>query len=395
MADEIDDGAAAPADDLSLRDEIARAVAINKGEPEPPAPEPQERTPPAAPEPKAPAAKEPAKAAEGDQARDAQGRFVKSEGEPPKPPQAPGQPRPGQPPAKLVEGDFNPPHSWSATAKSHWQRLPQQVREAVAARENEVAAGQQRLQQYADIDPYAEAAQRSGTTLANALKAYTGIEDLFRRDPAEGFIAVMRNIPMNPAVVLREVIRRLGGAPVGPAPGGAPNGGLTQPGGAMGPAGGIAQLPPELLQQMQTFNQFMQDSVAGNQRAAKEWADQTVAQFWADPAHKYADNVAPQMLAIINMHHQAGHPTPPLQWVYDEACWMVPEVRELLIAERALPSSANGGTRAAVAAQARAAAKATTGAPARGHMPAGGEPPPAAQAISREEIRWAIDRHRT
>ena len=83
-----------------------------------------------------------------------------------------------------------PPPGWSIKSKAQWDKLPAEVRADIAKREAEVSAG---FSEYAGVKPYAERARQGGQTLAQALQAYTGIEDLFRRDPAAGFMHVASN----------------------------------------------------------------------------------------------------------------------------------------------------------------------------------------------------------
>jgi hypothetical protein len=55
-----------------------------------------------------------------------------------------------------------PPASWSISAKSAWDRLPADVRQAVAKRETEVDKGLAELRDYKDLKPFRDIAQSQG-----------------------------------------------------------------------------------------------------------------------------------------------------------------------------------------------------------------------------------------
>lgn len=317
----------------------------------------------------------------------ADGRFVKG-GAPPagkaapakgKGAAAPGaavQPPQGQQTAPPGQAAPQPPPGWSPASKAAFATLPPHVQADVAKRENEVAQGLARLADFKGVERFADAARQSGTNLENALVAYTSIETLLRQDPAAGLIEVMKNVRMQPAILLGEVIRRLGGDPRAAA--------------ATNVQGG--QLPPQLLNQINALTDYMQNSVRERDMSNLQQAQRQVGDFWGDPKNQYAENVAPIMVDLINIAKARGEPI-DLAKIYETACYQHPEVRQLLINEQLASRSAiNGGRNAAVAASARSAARATTGAPAAGMSPAQRAPNP--DESLRDTIRAAVDAQR-
>ncbi|RUV16962.1 MULTISPECIES: hypothetical protein [unclassified Mesorhizobium] len=387
MADELDEGASsAPAND-DLRSTITAAIERQRsaaGPQEPaPAAEPTATNTPA----------EPAKADADPRPRDENGRFKaadKPEGgdKPATPAAEPKGPKAAQAEAPKAEpkpegttdAPIRPPVGWSATAKSEFDKLPDSVKAAVAKREVEVNQGLAKLAEYKPIDRFVDMAKQGGTTLEAALTAYTGMENTLRRDPIAGIEQVCANLRLDPRVVVGEMARRYGILQ---------NGGATpQPQPSQQQQ---IQLPPALVEQLSglqnTVTQLQRDREASELNATTA----NVEAFFNDPKNKYADNVSDVMVSLIKQARASGEKI-NLPAIYEKACWMHPEVRDLLINERLAantpaPAASNPATAAAAANQARQAAKAVTGAPSRGSPPGGA--PPANESL-RDTIKRAI-----
>jgi hypothetical protein len=69
-----------------------------------------------------------------------------------------------------------------------------------------------------------------------------------------------------------------------------------------------------------------------------------IRDFWADPRHPYAEEVSPFMVDLINRAHAKGLPTPSLEDVYQQACWMHPRIRALLLKQGQWPPVPDPGS---------------------------------------------------
>ncbi len=90
--------------------------------------------------------------------------------------------------------------------------------------------------------------------------------------------------------------------------------------------------------------------------------------FAADPAHRYFENVRRTMGQII-----AANPEASLNDAYDQACWMNPEIRDLLISEKT-KADAEESRRKADQAR-RASGSLPNGSPVPGAISASGPAP--------------------
>lgn len=258
-------------------------------------------------------------------------------------------------PDEATNSNHRPPPGWSPTAKAAFDALPPSVKDAIAKREEEVNKG---FEKYAGVDKYAKMATDGGTTLANALEQYVGIEQALRRDVFAGIEAVLRNAGTNTREFVQQYLARNGGA--------APQ---------QAAAGNQAQthqpvFDPDTIRQTaaQEARQYIE-----TQETTRE-----VNAFSSDPANRYFENVKPMMADLL----LSGRAT-SLKDAYDMACWANPEIRTLLINEQSAKTVQPAAAPKPVAAtQAKQTAKAIVGAPAPGFKPASKEQP----ALSTREI---------
>jgi hypothetical protein len=333
--------AGAPAGELSLRDTIAAEWEKASAPAAAPAPEP---TVPAAP------VQETAAEAEA-RLRDEKGRFApKPAEEPAKPAEAAPKPaaektvsetdkEPGAP-AKTVAA---PPPGWSVAAKAEFDHLPDPVKAAIAKREEEIDRGFAKLKDFKAIESqHASAAQQYGVPLT---------EYINRLAAADRFL---QSEPMNAIKWLAQTY----GIDLGQLAG--------------QPQGQVQQQPQDALVQplLQEINALKQIVYGDKQSQITNQVDQ----FFADPKNKYSENVADQMVVLINEAKRAGQPV-DLASIYETACFMNPEVRAALIKEQTGKLQAEQLAKAKQTAdQARAAGASITGGPAS-------TPPPVNQTL--------------
>jgi hypothetical protein len=357
--------AGAPANEVSLRDAIA-AEWEKQSAPETPA------TPAAAPPP--PPAQETAAEAEA-RARDEKGRFAaKPEGEAPAKPAAeaakkPEGDKPAVEPSKEPEAPAKapggPPPGWSVAAKADFDLLPDAVKAAVSKREEEIDRGFAKLKDYKAIESQHSAqAQQYGVPLPEFINRLAAADKFLQTQPLDAIKWLAQTYKID--------LGQLG------APAQQP--GQPQP--AQQPQHDAVVQP--LLQEINALKEI----VYGDKR---NQINSQVETFFADPKNKYSENVADQMVILINEAKRAGQPV-DLPSIYETACFMNPEVRAALIKEQTGKAQADHVEKARQTAnQARAAGASITGGPAS-------TPPPVAPNLDLRatlEQGWASLQGRT
>jgi hypothetical protein len=303
--------------------------------------------------------------------RDKAGKFateknaVKSE---PKPDSAP-VPAEGKAPAPEAAEDgkpaLRPPPGWSPTAKVAFDKLPPEVKQAVANREEEVNRGFAKFQEYKPIDRYMEMARQSGTTLDKALENYVGIENRLRQDFPTGIAELCQRQGVHPVALAQAILARHGVAP----------------------SNGEAGETPEVRQQtpsvdLSPIHQEINALKSFIEQQQNSGVQSEIQRFASDPKHAFFENVKTVMGRLINSGQAET-----LDDAYDQACWANKEIRELLIKQQAPQPSVNA---AEAVQRAKAAAKATGGAPAAGFKPNAGTE----GGSIRDTIRAAVNSQR-
>ena len=215
MADDVIDGAPEGAAEVTdLRSTIRAAVEAQRT-PEPAAadvPEPVEAV--EAPEKAAKPEKTEKVETEAERnarLRDDKGRFAKGE-------EKPEVAKEVEPEAKEAAPTYDkpavrPPPGWSPTAKVAFDKLPAEVKEAVAKREEEVNRGFAKLSEFKPIERYVEMAKQSGTTLDRALDNYVAMETRLRQDFPAGIQELCQRQGIHPVALANQILARNGVAP--------------------------------------------------------------------------------------------------------------------------------------------------------------------------------------
>jgi hypothetical protein len=335
----------------------------------------QKSEPEAKPEPKA--EEKPAEA--GERLRGADGKFVakdKTEQPEQKPVEVQQRPIEEQKPAEAKpqeqQTEQKPdavvaaPASYSVAAKLAFDKADPQLKAAIAKRETEINQGFAELKDYRDLKPFRERAQRAGQSLGQALEAYTGIEELFRRNPEQGFLHVADNLrqvmpPQQIGQMLLAAAQKFGAVPQPNQ-----NGNGHQNADAENPLLPIIQPIIQRLASLEgTFNQRQ----AAEQANAARAAETVVERFRSDPQYRFFSNLEDQIVQLISsgIVQRTGDHAADLAKAYDLACNMHPEIREQLINER-IAKTAGDKRQAdqAIADKAKAASKSLNGSSAPG-----------------------------
>jgi hypothetical protein len=255
--------------------------------------------------------------------------------------------RPGAEPAAAdkAEGQgaapvSGPPPSWSVPAKAAWDKLPESVRADIAKRETEMQQGLAALRDYKDLKPYAERAQREGTTVAKALDHYVKMEDVCRKNIGQGLAVICQNFGLNQqqaAHLFGNLARQLGGS----AP--------TIPGAANSPGGQAPALPADdpllsalapVLQPLQSKLSALEGQITSraeaDRKASAQQLGQAIERFASDPKNRFFPELEETITRFFEtgMVPLTGNPDNDLRAAYDLAAYQHPEVREALIEQR-------------------------------------------------------------
>lgn len=345
----------------SLRETLEAAVTSSQD----PAPEPEVEAPAveaAEPAP-APEPKEEAAPSAAERARDERGRF-KPAGEPEAAPQsakkaepvktaAPGQAKAGgveapptTPPAAAVEpAPVKAPQSWKPQVRELAAKLPAEFKpilDEVNRREVETSRA---LQETANARRLAEQVHQAlspfeGVARANGMDALAWAESAVR-DRA----VLAMGSPQQKAQLLARAIRESGTdiEMLAAALDGAPAQGPQQP-----------AAPPVNIQA--EVQRAIQSQVQHAQRAK---AEREMTSF-LEAEHEFIEAVGPDMHGILLAAGSQGRNLTP-QEAYDRACWMNPDVREVLEKRKAVEAAK---AQAPSVAQAKRAAVSVKAAPA-------------------------------
>lgn len=274
-------------------------------------------------------------------------------------------------PAADAAPSLRPPTSWSPTAKVAFEKLPPEVQQAVAKREEEVNNGFAKFQEYKPVERYMEMAKQSGTTLDKALENYVGIENRLRQDFQGGITEICQRQGIHPVALANAILARHGASP--------------QQDGA-GETQAHQQAPsqdPAVFQKLTALEQRLSQQEAQREHEINTQVQTELQRFASDPKHPFYENVKADMGFLINSG-KAGD----LQDAYDKACRMNPEIYDLLIKQQAVVPSAKP---AGALQRAKAADKAIGGAPSAGFIPTSPVKP---GASIRDTIRAAVEAQR-
>lgn len=330
------------------------------------------------PEESAEPVKEPVKEPEAsatERARGPDGKFVKKDEA--KEPEAQAAPAPEKPAADGAQPQggaqelppvpppaAGPPPGWSVPAKAAWEKIPPEVRDAIAKREQEVSSG---FKQYEGLRPFAERAAKGGQSLANVVQAYVAMEDTLRRDPAKGFASLAERLGMTQheyAQFSLQQAQRYGAAPQSnenPAPVQDMN---TAPQG-FDPNALAPHIQRVVQEALRPFEQTLNQTVAVNRDAQTRAIETALERFRSDPAHRYFANVEDSIAQLFEagIVPRTGDYLADLAKAYDIACWQNPEIRPLLINEQNAKAEESRKQRdREIAAKAKNAGKSITGA---------------------------------
>lgn len=269
-----------------------------------------------------------------------------------------------------------PPRGWSPASKALFATLPPAVQADIHKREMDVDAG---FAKYKGLDKHVTDFKNAGVEPEHAIAAYRRAEQLLVNNFDEGVVGLCQQFgthPLKLAESLINMFRKPGQQQqqVQNGPDGKP---LPQQ----------AQLPADhpLVVEVKRLGQRLSKYESAEQQKEHKNVENDINTFLSDPAHVYADNVIDSMVDLIKQGKMTGN-VRPLKEVYDAACWLNPEVRQILINEQIAAQSKGAIKKAKDATnQARNAAASVTG------KPAGNTEGSAKDKTLRETIKEAYD----
>jgi len=241
--------------------------------------------------------------------RDEAGRFAAKKAEEAATPEVVTEAAPSDPVALSTD---KPPQSWTPASREKWAALDPDIKAEVIRREEASANGvrqiQERvapMQQFVDqMRPVANEAQAAGTDPVSYIQGMAQSERTLRTaDMPAKFNELMR-IADQYGIPLREVINKSVGQEVLKAP---------QQQQQM-------QMPPEFQQELNYMRQWREGQET-------QYATNTVESFGA--GKDFFNDVRGVMANLV----ERGLAT-DLEQAYDQACWMVPEVRQVMLARQ-------------------------------------------------------------
>lgn len=185
------------------------------------------------------------------------------------------------------------PASWSKADAALWAALPPEAQAKLNQREEQIARG---FARYEGVAEFADMAERSGTTLRDALTSYRQYEVGMQQRPIETLINLAKLYRVNPADLSAAL---QGGAE---------------------------------LQQVQQMPRPQPVDIGAevDRRLQAHDINRQVTDFMKDPANKHFDTVSDHLAALLRADRSLS-----LKDAYDQACWAHPQVRALLQKEEA------------------------------------------------------------
>lgn len=374
--DDVADDVRAAFNEVSAKAEPAPAPAPT---PEPaPAPEKVET----APETPEPIAKDNQSEPGDGPSRDEKGRFASKGGKPEegkavevKPTDTARQsPADVQQPPSVVKSAGGPvggpPTSWTIKSKAAWEALPEAVRADIVKREGEVQQGLAALRDYKDLKPYAERAQREGTTIKGALDHYLKMEDLIRRDVGAGLAQIAQNYGLSApeaAQMFAGLAQKFGGGQAPQPQGGQQTAGLPPATDPLMQA--LAPVMTPLMSEVNLLKQQLQARADADRNAQVQSLESAIQAFAAKPENRYFADLEDSIVRLFESGYvkKTGNWPADIQTAYDLAMRMNPEISEALIEQRLEADRKAARQREQEAAEkAKAASRSITGAAAPG-----------------------------
>jgi hypothetical protein len=126
-------------------------------------------------------------------------------------PKTEGETSAAAPPAEPPKPKRPPLPRLAKPIQEKWETLGEDVHDEWYRMHDEMNAGIEKYkpghEAYEALKAFDERARQTGTTLADALRNYTGIEDMLRSNPVAGVVQIARNIGVHPVAIAQQILR--------------------------------------------------------------------------------------------------------------------------------------------------------------------------------------------
>lgn len=225
---------------------------------------------------------------------------------------------PAQPLASAkVERPADMPKAWGADKAPLWAAMTPDQRAYVTERETQA---DQLHQNYGGLKQWHETAIENGTTLPQVLERMHAVETALYNDTPTGLISAMQAIGLDHDSAVRACVGALRHLGV--------NLGGAQP-----------QGQPQAHQPQQFRDPRVDQMIERQQKDTLAKAQETVAKFRTDPANKYFEEVADDIMREIGFEKAQGR-QPDLKTIYDRVVWANPGTRQKILADDAATKAA-------------------------------------------------------
>lgn len=203
--------------------------------------------------------------------------------------------------------EFDPPPGWSDDAKEEFGALPPKQQEQLVQMQRGMQSDFQKAVNGVSgivqaLDPIKDECIKYGLKYEDAVRKFVGIHKQLLEDPAAGMRTVMSTYGVTPDQIL----------------------GIEEDDG----------MPPQARDRIAALEQKVDQTTQGMQQQQMAAIDQSVEAFKNGPGKEFYDAVEQDMIVLVNSHQQMGRPVPPIQELYDTACWANPQVRAKLLAKQ-------------------------------------------------------------
>lgn len=262
------------------------------------------------------------------------------------------EPKPVATPVK-VERPADMPKAWGADKTALWAAMTPEQRAYVTDRETQMEGFHSK---FGGLSQWHEAAAANNTTLPEVLDRVNKVETAMIQDPSQGLTMACEMVGMDRNATAKALM------------------GALQKLGVQIPAHSDQTwqpeqpqaLPPEvaaLRQELDGIKSIFARQQEDRQRAELGKAQEQVKTFFADPANKYANDVANEISAELKAMKAMGIPL-DLPKAYERAMWNRPDLRAKLIAEQVAPKQDEAAKAQAQALEkARSASRSVAGSP--------------------------------
>lgn len=288
-------------------------------------------------------------------ARGPDGKFVKQADDPAQ--ASPEQPDLAHQAQQPVEQQATPdyPKTWRKELQGEWGKLPPAVKAEIQRREENFFEG---IKQYQEPAAFGRAIGQEMLPHVDIMRQVGVTPQQLTRDIMGTWSTLVRGSPDQKRGVLLQLAQQYGIDITAPA---APSSTGSAPAQAMSP-----DLNP-VLQRVQSIEQMVRQQAEQAARAASEQAMTEVQRFASNPERKHFAAVQETMAQLVG----SGQAT-TLEDAYDKAVWLVPEIRQQLLAEQDQKRQADEAVKAAAARKAASVNVARRGttpvAPTKGTM---------------------------